>query len=313
MAPNPVRPTTITPDPPRSDVAETLAIIGCGYMGHSLLRGLLTATSRPQDRDAAKIIRFIATTQRKKIAEMLEEQFNADRDRVIIYTSEHNLEAIRQAGTVILACHPGDLDGILDTMGVRVELSKKLVISLLQTRTAQEIVDALDNRVQNNSHGENLVPTVVRAAPNLAAAWASSMTIIEKREPLSEESLAMVTWIFKQVGQVHFLSGDAFCAGAMLASGGPAVMSAALSGMFDGCVAGGLTQLDSMVIARQVLLGLAPTLTRPHHMIQLRESAASCPNGPTIKTMNKLEKSGVRGLFADAMVEGIECVPSERP
>jgi pyrroline-5-carboxylate reductase len=135
------------------------------------------------------------------------------------------------------------------------------------------------------------------------------MTIIENREPLPEDRLAMVTWIFERVEQVKFLSGDAFCAGAMLASGGPAVMSVAVSGMFDGCVEGGLTQAETIAIGHQMLIGLVAPLNCPHHLLHMRESAASCPKAPTIKTLNKLEKQGVRGLFADAMVEGIECVP----
>jgi pyrroline-5-carboxylate reductase len=229
--------------------------------------------------------------------------------REIIYTRENNLLAIRESGTVILACRPGDLDGILNTDGIRFELSRKLVISVLQTRTAQEIVDALNDWVQVNGYAANLVPTLVRAAPNLAAGWKCSMTIIENREPLPEDKIAMVTWIFERVGQVKFLFGDAFCAGAMLASGGPAVMSVAVSGIFDGCVEGGLTQAETIAIGHQMLIGLVAPLNRPHHLLHMRESAASCPKAPTIKTLNKLEKQGVRGLFADAMVEGIECVP----
>jgi pyrroline-5-carboxylate reductase len=90
---------------------------------------------------------------------MLGQQYNKESDRVIIYTSENNLLAIRESGTVILACRPGDLDGILNTDGIRFKLSRKLVISVLQTRTAQEIVDALNDRVQANGYAANLVPT----------------------------------------------------------------------------------------------------------------------------------------------------------
>jgi pyrroline-5-carboxylate reductase len=111
------------------------------------------------------------------------------------------------------------------------------------------------------------------------------MTIIGNREPLPEHELAMVTWIFERVGQVKFLFGDAFCAGAMLASGGPAVMGVALSGIFDGCAEGGLTQAETIAIGHQMLLGLVAPLSRPHHLLQMRESAASCPKGATIKSL----------------------------
>jgi pyrroline-5-carboxylate reductase len=117
-----------------------------GHIGQALLTGLLAATSNQQDRSAGKITRFIATTRRETTATMLGQKYNEEIDRVIIYTSENNLLAIRESGTVILACRPGDLDGILNTDGIRLELSKKLVISVLQTRTAQEIVDALNDR-----------------------------------------------------------------------------------------------------------------------------------------------------------------------
>jgi pyrroline-5-carboxylate reductase len=139
------------------------------------------------------------------------------------------------------------------------------------------------------------------------------MTIIENPEPLPEESLAMVTWIFEQIGAVKFLFGDAFYAGAMLAGAGPAVMSIALSGMFDGCVEAGLTQAETIAIGHRMLLGLATPMSRQHHLLQMREAAATCPKGPIIKTLNQIEKHGVRGLLADAMVEGISCFAREPP
>jgi pyrroline-5-carboxylate reductase len=130
-----------------------------GHIGQALQTGLLAATSDQPDRSAGKTTRFIATTRKEATTEMLGQQYNKESDRVIIYTSENNLLAIRESGTVILACRPGDLDGILNTDGIRFELSRKLVISVLQTRAAQEIVDALNDRVQANGYAANLVPT----------------------------------------------------------------------------------------------------------------------------------------------------------
>ncbi|KAL3442698.1 hypothetical protein BJX65DRAFT_312605 [Aspergillus insuetus] len=269
-------------DPGELTVEYLDTVCSIGHIGQALLSGLLAATSTQPDRTAGKITRFVATTRRQETAAILRQRHIEDNDRIIIYTSENNLPAIRESGTVILACRPGDLDGILNTVGIRFELSKKPAISVLQTRTAQEIVDALNDMVQINGHAASLVPTVVRAAPNRAAGWKCSTTIIENCEPLPEDRLVMVTWIFERVGQVKFLFGDAFCAGVMLAGGGPAVISVALSGMFDGCVEGGLTQEETIAIGHQMLLGLVAPLNRPH-LLQMRESAASCPKAPTIK------------------------------
>ncbi|RHZ55568.1 pyrroline-5-carboxylate reductase [Aspergillus thermomutatus] len=281
---------------------RSLAFIGCGNMGSAILSGLLDAT-RPTDSNAttsAKISRFIVSTKSAASAQRLRDEFKADESRLHIAHSQ-NLRAMQEADIVLLACKPYLAEEVLSEAGVRDALAGKLVISIMAGKTPEDI----EKYIYHDSSADEVdsKAIIVRAMPNVAARLRQSMTIIEVNNDLSDHLADTLTWIFEQIGRVKFLATDLFDIGSILVGSSIAVLTVPLDGILDGCVAEGMRRADALEMAAQNLIGMAGLLREGVHPAILRESISS-PRGCTIQGLLTVEKEGVRGACAQAMING---------
>ncbi|PYH93125.1 pyrroline-5-carboxylate reductase [Aspergillus ellipticus CBS 707.79] len=305
---------TTTAQSPSGTKPTTLAFIGCGNMGSAILSGLLTAT-RTQP---GKITSFIVNTKTVASATKLRTQYAAEASRVTI-THGENVPTMQQADVVLLACKPFLAAGILSAPGVREALEGKLVVSIMAGMTPGEILgcvygDGDENRREGErgessgsgkEEGQGKRPVIMRAMPNVAARLGESMTIIEVPEGMDEgsEMVGLVKWVFGVLGKTKVLGKDLFDVGTMLAGASMAVMTVSLEGVLDGCVAEGIRRAEALEMAAQAMVGMAALLRDGEHPALLRESMSS-PRGCTIQGVLAVERAGVRGSFADAMIEG---------
>lgn len=224
------------------------------------------------------------------------------------FVHSQNVLAMQEADIVILACKPYMIDEVLGARGVPDALRGKLVISIMAGKTVWDIGRALYDSSQASGDQDVLAPVayIVRAMPNVAASLRESMTIIEEPTHIVRDDLReTVAWIFQQIGKTKYLPADLFEAGTMLVGSSMAVMTVPLDGFLDGCVCNGLRRADAFEMAGQVLLGMSKLLKEGAHPAVLRESISS-PRGCTIKGLLPVEKSGARGAFAQAAIDGTE-------
>jgi pyrroline-5-carboxylate reductase len=274
-------------------------------MGSAILSGLLDATRPTTTTDSnatssAKISWFIVSTKSAASAQRLCDEFQADESRVHIAHSQ-NLAAMQEADIVLLACKPYLAEEVLGEPGVREALAGKLVISIMAGKTPEDIERYIYGDSPADENESKAI--IVRAMPNVAARLRQSMTIIESNDDLSEDMADTVTWIFEQIGKVKFLATDLFDIGSMLVGSSIAVLTVPLDGILDGCVAEGLRRADALEMAAQNLIGMAGLLREGVHPAVLRESISS-PRGCTIQGLLTVEKEGVRGACAQAMIDG---------
>ncbi|KAE8340187.1 hypothetical protein BDV24DRAFT_175472 [Aspergillus arachidicola] len=282
----------------------TLAFIGCGNMGSAILDGLLEATrSEPQN---SKIEYFIATTKSAASAEKLSEKYRSDPSRVLV-ASGSNVKVMEQSDIILLACKPFLAQTILSEPGVDEALRGKFVISVMAGKTPAEITRFIYG--DNSTRSPNK-PVIVTAMPNVAARLRQSMTIIEENPALSKDRAEILTWIFEQIGTVKFVAPDLVNAGSMVSGAAMALLTLAVDGIMDGAVMEGFRRPDAMEVSAQVLEGLAGLLREGVHPAVLRESISS-PRGCTIQGLYALEKNGVRGAYAEALVRGIKHLRGE--
>ncbi|KAE8311573.1 pyrroline-5-carboxylate reductase dimerization-domain-containing protein [Aspergillus transmontanensis] len=280
----------------------TLAFIGCGNMGSAILDGLLEATrSEPQN---SKIEYFIATTKSAASAEKLSEKYRSDPSRVLV-ASGSNVKVMEQSDIILLACKPFLARSILSEPGVAKALRGKFVISVMAGKTPAEIMEY----IYGISPPANR-PVIVTAMPNVAARLRQSMTIIEENPALSKDRAEILKWIFEQIGTVKFVAPDLVNAGSMVSGAAMALLTLAVDGIMDGAVMEGFRRADAMEVSAQVLEGLAGLLREGVHPAVLRESISS-PRGCTIQGLYALEKNGVRGAYAEALVRGIKHLRGE--
>ncbi|PKY02031.1 pyrroline-5-carboxylate reductase [Aspergillus campestris IBT 28561] len=285
----------------------TLAFIGCGNMGSAILNGLLEAT---RDTPNPPINTFNVSTKTTTSAERLRSTLApADQARVR-FTPNDNITAMANADIILLACKPFLAESILSQRGVWDAAKNKLIISVMAGPTVAQILGYM--RPRGSGPGGEVVcaersPTVVRVQPNVAARLRQSMTVVEVDDDSEEgqQAKGTVEWIFKQVGDVRFVAPSVFEVSSLLVGASMAWGAIALDGVLDGCVAGGLRRPEALEMAAQTLAGMAALLKDGAHPAVLREGISS-PRGCTIQGILELERAGVRGSFADALLKGVE-------
>ncbi|KAB8228924.1 delta 1-pyrroline-5-carboxylate reductase [Aspergillus alliaceus] len=286
---------------------STLAFIGCGNMGSAILSGLLDATrSEPQ---TAKITHFNISTKSAASASNLRTTYSADASRLTI-THGANVRAMQEADIIMLACKPFLAQDILSQPGVAGALLGKFVISIMAGKSAAEISELI-YAGSGSGVAEDKKPVIVTAMPNVAARLRQSMTIVEENAALSAERAEILQWIFGQIGRVKYVAPEMVDAGSMVSGAAMALVSLAVDGILDGAVMEGFRRGEALEVSAQVLEGLAGLLREGVHPAVLRESISS-PRGCTIQGLYALEKNGVRGAYAEALVRGTKHLRGEK-
>ena len=279
-------------------------------MGSAILGGILDATRA--DGSAAKISRFVISTKSAQSAKKLQSRFKADEGRARFLHGQ-NVQAMQDADIVILGFKPYMAKDVLQEDGVREALRGKVVVSVLAGITGSELREFVygpesesKSQTQNHVQRGDEEAFFIRVHQNVAASIRQSMTIIETPDPSLPQSLSdVLVWMFEQIGLVKFVPADQYNAACMLVGASMAIMSTPLDGILDGGVAVGVRRAEGMEIMAQVLSGMAGLLKSGVHPAVLREEISS-PRGCTIRSLLRLEREGVRGSCAQALIDGVE-------
>ncbi|KAK1756143.1 pyrroline-5-carboxylate reductase dimerization-domain-containing protein [Echria macrotheca] len=292
----------------------TMAVLGCGTMGIAILSGILSSlqelqssapstttaqsisgTSTPQEELPTRLpTRFLACVRRPESAKKLKAAFApyTSPNHPVTILQNDNVTAARQADIVLLACKPYMFNEILSEEGMSAALRGKLLISILAGVTAPQIHSVVGDDV-----------LVVRAMPNTASLIRESMTVIgTSSPPLPAATSALVTWIFRRIGDVVYLPPTTMDACTALCGSGPAFFALMLEAAIDGAVAMGLPRAEAQRMAAQTMRGTAGLVLNGDHPALLRDKV-STPGGCTIGGLLVLEEGRVRGTVARAVRE----------
>ncbi|KAK3682645.1 pyrroline-5-carboxylate reductase dimerization-domain-containing protein [Podospora appendiculata] len=304
----------------------TMTVIGCGTMGIAILSGILASlaemqgpkhllpalqalqtapssgTSTPQEEIPARLpSRFIACVRRPESAKKVKAALREHLSSVQIVQNE-NVAAAQQAEVVVLACKPYMVQEVLSEPGIAQALQGKLLISILAGVTVAQIEKILyGEAAAESSSGKRCV--VVRAMPNTASLIRESMTVIGVTTPaLPQETMGLVTWIFKRIGDVVYLPPSTMDVCTALCGSGPAFFALMLEAAIDGAVAMGLPRVEAQRMAAQTMRGTAGLVLNGDHPALLKDKV-STPGGCTIGGLLVLEEGRVRGTVARAVRE----------
>src|SRR5690606_24013110 len=131
---------------------KKVTIVGSGNIGLSLARGLVNSSYC----SAGEI-----TLTRRNI-QHLSSELDAG-----FCASSNNADAIKDAGIIVLAVLPQQLNTVLDEIASTIDAKRQLVVSVISGVTCQDIKNKLGETIQ-----------VVRAMPNTAISIGQSMTCI---------------------------------------------------------------------------------------------------------------------------------------
>ena len=256
-------------------MSRRIAVLGAGKIGESLIAGLVSSQwCEPGD--------IVATGRRpERLAELSK--------RYGIETTLANADAVRDAGVVVIAVKPQDIEQLLGEL-VEVVSPAQTVISV-----AAAIPTALIER-----HLGDGVP-VVRAMPNTPAAVHEGIAGVSAGRHAAEENLVQAEEVLSHLGRSVRVAESYMDAVTAVSGSGPAYFALLAESMIEAGILLGLSREIATDLVVQTMLGTAKLLRdEKMHPVELREMVTS-PGGTTIAAIRELEQAGVRAAFLNAI------------
>lgn len=252
---------------------STLAIIGAGVMGETLLSGLIRA--------GRKVDELLVGERRPERAAELEERYGV--------TVLGNAEAAEKADTVALVVKPQDMEDLLKEIAPVVRPGK-LVVSLAAGITTAFLESHLPAGV-----------AVVRVMPNTPALVDEGMAAISRGSHCDEEHLVEAEALMDSIGKVIRVPEKQQDAVTAISGSGPAYIFFVVESMIEAGVHLGLPRATASELVVQTVVGSAKLLRETgEHPTVLREQVTS-PAGTTAAAIRQLEDHKVRAAFLVAL------------
>jgi len=250
----------------------TVAIIGAGVMGETLLSGLIRG-----GRDVADLL---VGEKRPERAAELRERYGV---RVVA-----NTEAAA-AETVVLVVKPQDMADVLGEIAPHLRPGQ-LLVSLAAGIPTRAIEKHIPDGV-----------AVVRVMPNTPALVDEGMAAISAGSHCDDEHLATAEDLLSATGRVVRVPEKQQDAVTAISGSGPAYLFFVVEAMIEAGVHLGLPRTTATELVVQTVVGSAKLLRETGtHPTVLREQVTS-PGGTTAAAIRQLEDHKVRAAFITAM------------
>jgi len=251
-----------------------LTILGAGNIGAAIAEGLVQAGSH----SAADI-----TVTRRK-TELLE----SFRERGFT-VSANNRQAVRDAGVVLVAVEPQQIDGVLRDIASELKPGAQTLISVVSGVSIAQIRTLVGTQI-----------AVVRAMPNTAIGIRDSMTCIASDDSAGD-AISAARALFDAVGKTLVIDEEQMIAATALGACGVAFFLRAIRAASQGGIEIGLQTDKALLIAAQTARGAASLLLSREGHPEREIDRVTTPRGCTITGLNVMEHEG----FSSAMIRGI--------
>ncbi len=256
-----------------ADAGTTLAVVGTGMMGETLLAGLLRSGWAPAD--------VVGADAREARRREIEELYG-------IRTFD-NAGAAEVADVVVLVVKPQDVATVLPEIAP-VLRPGAVVISLCAGVTTAQLEAGLPEGT-----------AVVRVMPNTPAQVSAGMAAVSGGANASPEQVEAAVAVMKAVGEAVVVPEKYQDAVTAVSGSGPAYLFYVAEAMIDAGVLLGLPRDTATTLTAQTLYGSAKLLVESGtHPTILRERVTS-PAGTTATALRELDAHGVKAAFLDAL------------
>ena len=260
---------------------ETVAVIGAGNIGRSIIGGLIHSSLV----DPSQVV---ATRRTQSALEDLQDEFPG------IRISTDNVPAVREATIVVLSTKPQSRAEVITE--IRDHISRDaLLVSVLAGVTTERLQFAL---------GQD--QPVVRVMPNTPALVDEGATAITGGTYATPEDTAKVRSIFEAIGTVVETREELMDAVTGLSGSGPAYVYMFIEALTDAGVKQGLSRPVAAQLAAQTVYGAAKlVLETGKHPAILRDEVTT-PGGTAIAAVSELESRGLRTTLINAVATATE-------
>lgn len=251
----------------------TVAIIGVGVMGETLLSGLVRAGT-PTDQ-------LLVCEKRTERARELAERYGVE--------VSSDLADVATAETVTLVVKPQDMDDVLADLAPYLGAGQ-LIVSLAAGITTSFIESRIPEGI-----------AVVRVMPNTPALVDEGMAAISGGTHCDDGHLQRAEDLLRATGKVVRVPEKQQDAVTAISGSGPAYIFFVVEAMIEAGVHLGLPRTTATELVVQTVLGSGKLLRETgEHPTVLRERVTS-PGGTTAAAIRELEDHKVRAAFISAM------------
>lgn len=205
-----------------------------------------------------------------------------------IQLSSNNHEAIKNAGLIILAVQPKQLNGLLTSLSGDLDPNKHVLVSVVTGVSISDIEAMVGSGF-----------SVIRAMPNTAIAMQESMTCIASNGQKS--GLQEVQNIFDQLGSTLIIEEQLMQAATVLGACGIAFFLRFIRAASQGGIEVGFHAEDAQLIAAQTARGASALLLNSDDHPEKAIDKVTTPQGCTIAGLNEMEHNGL----SSALIKGI--------
>jgi pyrroline-5-carboxylate reductase len=254
----------------------TIAIIGSGNMGASLIGGLI-ADGYPAD----KIWVTDPAIERLK---QIEHQFG-------VHTTTQNHAAVKHADVVIFSIKPQIFASVAKDLAEAIQQKKPLVMSVaagIRETTIQQWL------------GGNIA--IVRSMPNTPALIGCGAAALFANAYVSHSERDIAESILRAVGLVVWLDNEKLMDAVTALSGsGPAYFFMVMEAMQQAAEALGLPKEIARLLTLQTGFGASRMALESEASISDLRKQVTSPGGTTEAALQVLEQENLRGIFANAL------------
>jgi len=253
---------------------NSIAIIGGGNLGASIAQGLIKSKYTDADN-------IIVTRRKLGLLEPLKNQG--------VKITSDNTEAIAQAGTVIVAVKPHQVDEVLEDIKDGMAKHQPLLISVVTGIKIDYIKNLVGSGIK-----------IFRVMPNTAIAIQESMTCISSADG-SVEDFEKVRTLFEHLGKVTTIHEELMDASTALGACGIAFALRFIRAAIQGGIEIGFDAKTAELIAAQTAKGAASLVMERKRHPEREIDLVTTPRGCTIAGLNEMEHQG----FSSALIKGI--------
>lgn len=253
---------------------KRIAIIGCGNLGESILKGLISQSSQANE--------HICITKRNT------EPIKHYEQQGVLVTS-NNTAAIMKSDILVFGLKPYTILDVLKSVKASIDPERHVIVSLAAGVSIENVREVVGSKV-----------LVYRAMPNIAATVAESLTCLatDKKDP---KSFLEIERLFRAVGVPIVISESLMEAATVVGACGIAYVMRFIRAMVQGGIQIGFDAKTANEIVNQTVLGAAKLLMDSGHHPEYEIDKVTTPKGCTIVGLNQMEHSG----FSSALIKGI--------
>lgn len=249
-----------------------IGIVGCGNLGLSILKGVISKTNDTQ-----------VVASRRNIDSIV--SLNSDRVQI----TKDNRLLLKECDIIILALKPYTVLPFIQDYSKDLDPQRHTLVSVATGVTIAQIQDVVGTQIG-----------VYRAMPNTATSVNESMTAISTSSDALNRGEA-VEGIFKSLGETIIIEESLMDAATILGACGIAYVLRFMRAMIQGGIEVGFDATTATKIVSQTVKGASELIIQNGTHPEQEIDKVTTPKGCTIVGLNEMEHSG----FSSSLIKGI--------